>query len=591
MSRLRRLFLHHAAKVPGLCLGFAGATAVHATAHAALALVAGEVASNLSGGRSPVDVGSTWIAQTPGITDSLVVAAALGLGCVAVKGVAGVVAMRLQSRFVFGTGAALRGDVLRQLLAAAAPDARGAPRPIAIQQLRHARHADQGGSPPATPAPQAGTTAALAGLTLRIRDVEDALSQGTLRGLRGVVELLPLAASLLWLSPRLFVSALVFFVALGLPLSLLRRRWKRAHATLQRQSDELLGASDEAVRYLDLWRTYGAGARILATVRRIGDASASLGTRLAASSVGLSSLNELAGAAALLLALLLARQGLVGDALERGVLLRFFVVMFLAYKPLRDLSDARLWRVRGEVALEALPEAIETAADPAPSKPRDWPLLPLHVNALCTQVSPAVFSLRVEPGTLVIVHGPTGVGKTTFLRALLGLDALRSGSVSYGDEVLAGVGPAARPFAWVPQESPILAGPIGANVDLAGGDAASAFRAVGAPAQLSADLEVRVGAGGRPLSGGERQWVALARAVASGLPVLLLDEPSAALDAESETRLFDALESLSGTRTVVVVTHRLALAHRADLVVEVGADAVRSLVPQRTSAKPSRMGP
>jgi ABC-type multidrug transport system fused ATPase/permease subunit len=571
MSRLRRLFLHHAAKVPGLCLGFAVATGVHATAHAALALVAGEVASNLSGGRSPVDVRSTWIAQPPGITDSLVLAAALGLMCVAVKGVAGVVAMRLQSRFVFGTGAALRGDVLRQLLAAQTPDARGAPGPIAIQQLRHARHADQGGSSPATPAAQT----ALAGLTLRIRDVEDALSQGTLRGLRGVVELLPLAASLLWLSPRLFASALVFFVALGLPLSLLRRRWKRAHATLQRQSDELLGASDEAVRYLDLWRTYGAGARILTTVRRIGDASASLGTRLAASSVGLSSLNELAGAAALLLALLLARHGLVGDALERGVLLRFFVVMFLAYKPLRDLSDARLWRVRGEVALEALPEAIQSAAEPAPSMPRAWPLLPLHVNALCTQVSPAVFSLRVEPGTLVIVQGPTGVGKTTFLRALLGLDALRSGSVSYGDEVLAGVGPAARPFAWVPQESPILAGPIGANVDLAGGDAAAAFRAVGAPAQLFADLEVRVGAGGRPLSGGERQWVALARAVASGLPVLLLDEPSAALDAESERRLFAALESLSGTRTVIVVTHRLALADRADLVVEVGADAVQ----------------
>lgn len=574
MSRLRRLFLHHAAKVPGLCLGFTAATAVHATAHAALALVAGEVASNLSGGRSPVDVRSTWIGQTPGITDSLVLAAVAGVACVAVKGVAGVAAMRLQSRFVFGTGAALRGDVLRRLLAVDAPDARGAPGPSAIQQLRHARHADQGGSSTATPEDGDRSGSALAALTLRIRDVEDALSQGTLRGLRGVVELLPLAASLLWLSPRLFAAAVVFFVLLGAPLSLLRRRWKRAHGALQRQSDDLLSAGDEAVRYLDLWRTYGAGARILSTVRRLGAAAASLGTQLAASSVGLSSLNELAGAGALLLALVLARHGYLGDALERGVLLRFFVVMFLAYKPLRDLSDARLWRVRGEVALEALPEAVDEAFERPPSAPRTWPLLPLHVNALCTHVSPAVFSLRVEPGALVVVHGPTGVGKTTFLRALLGLDAVRAGSVGYGDEVLRGVGPSARPFAWVPQESPILAGPIGSNVDLAGGDAATAFRSLGAPEHLYADLDVRVGAGGRALSGGERQWVALARAVASGLPVLLLDEPSAALDAESEARLYDALVRLGGTRTIIVVTHRLALAERADLVVEVGADAV-----------------
>ncbi len=530
-------------------------------------------------------VRSTWIAQPPGITDSLVLAAVLGLACVAVKGVAGVLAMRLQSRFVFGTAAALRGDVLRRLLAAPAPDARGAPTSAAIQQLRHARHADQGGSSLPTPARHVAGTAAIAGLTLRIRDVEDALSQGTLRGLRGVVELVPLAASLVWLSPRLFAAALVFFVALGLPLSLLRRRWKRAHAMLQGQSDELLGASDEAVRYLDLWRTFGAGPRILATVSRLGAASASLGTKLAASSVGLSSLNELAGAAALLLALVLARHGLVGDALERGVLLRFFVVMFLAYKPLRDLSDARLWRVRGEVALEALPEAIEVAAEPLPSAPRKWPLLPLHLDALCTNVSAASFSFRVEPGALVVVHGPTGVGKTTLLRALLGLDPLRAGSVRYGDEVLAGVGPASRPFAWVPQESPILAGPIGANVDLAGGDAAQAFRAIGAPEALAADLDLRVGAGGRPLSGGERQWVALARAVASGLPVLLLDEPSAALDAVSEARLYDALVALAGARTVIVVTHRLALADRADLVVEVGADAVHARAPLDRQAR------
>src|SRR6185436_3877090 len=121
-----------------------------------------------------------------------------------------------------------------------------------------------------------------------------------------------------------------------------------------------------------------------------------------------------------------------------------------------------------------------------------------------------------------------GSGKTTLLRALLGLEGGVRGTLRYGDRDLtgAGVGPAERPFAWVPQESAIISGTLEDNIALGAPSAnmdAGATRAtlegLGAGTLVKRATGVRLHAGGHELSGGERQWVALARAIASELPV------------------------------------------------------------------------
>ena len=80
-----------------------------------------------------------------------------------------------------------------------------------------------------------------------------------------------------------------------------------------------------------------------------------------------------------------------------------------------------------------------------------------------------------------------------------------------------------------------------------------------------------LGAGGRTLSGGERSWLAVARAVATGMPVLLLDEPTASLDDDAERRFVAALATLRQDRAVLVVTHRQRTAAAADRVIDVTA--------------------
>jgi ABC-type transport system involved in cytochrome bd biosynthesis fused ATPase/permease subunit len=183
--------------------------------------------------------------------------------------------------------------------------------------------------------------------------------------------------------------------------------------------------------------------------------------------------------------------------------------------------------------------------------------------------------LCAEPGEVVAIVGATGAGKTSLLRALLGLEHDFDGNVRYGphDLTRAGVGPSERPFAWVPQEPAIVAGTLEQNVALAADDpaaATAALDAVGAGELARTRRGEPVQAGGADLSGGERQWIAIARALASGLPVLLLDEPTAGLDARSQQRVLDALRAIRGSRTVLLVTHRPEPLAIADRVIEIG---------------------
>ncbi|MEX0169118.1 thiol reductant ABC exporter subunit CydD [Streptomyces sp. LMG1-1-1.1] len=193
-------------------------------------------------------------------------------------------------------------------------------------------------------------------------------------------------------------------------------------------------------------------------------------------------------------------------------------------------------------------------------------------------------TLTVEPGETVALVGPSGVGKSTLLDVVLGFAVPEEGgSVRVGGEDLAALDLEAwrSRIAWVPQRPYLFAGTVAENVRLARPDASDeavreALRDAGADGfvtGLPQGLDTVLGEDGTGLSAGQRQRLALARAFLADRPLLLLDEPTAALDGDTEAGVVDAVRRLAAGRTVLLVVHRPALLAVADRVVTVGAGA------------------
>ncbi|WP_190134540.1 thiol reductant ABC exporter subunit CydD [Streptomyces longispororuber] len=266
-----------------------------------------------------------------------------------------------------------------------------------------------------------------------------------------------------------------------------------------------------------------------------------------------------------------------------------------AYLPLRQVGARYHAAAEGLAAAEEIFAVLETPVPAEGSGP--VPQGALSVEDLRVRYpgraadAVAGVSFTVEPGETVALVGPSGSGKSTLLHALLGFVAPTAGRVRVGGTDLADVSLEKwrERIAWVPQRPHLFAGTIADNVRLArpeADDAAvrDALRAAGAMefvAALPLGTGTVLGEDGAGLSAGQRQRVALARAFLADRPVVLLDEPTAALDGETEAGVVEAVRRLAAGRTVVLVVHRPALLAVADRVVRVDApDTVASSSPE-----------
>jgi ATP-binding cassette subfamily C protein CydCD len=192
-------------------------------------------------------------------------------------------------------------------------------------------------------------------------------------------------------------------------------------------------------------------------------------------------------------------------------------------------------------------------------------------------------SLHVGAGEIVALAGPSGYGKSTLLGVLLGFVVPERGAIRVGGHDLAELDADAwrAQLAWVPQRPHLFATSIAENVrlgrrdasDVELADAVAAAELSDVIARLPAGLNTVLGERGAGLSAGERQRVALARAFLRDAPLLLLDEPTASLDGQTERQVLDAVERLSRGRTVILVAHRAALLEMADRVIDLAAPA------------------
>ena len=322
-------------------------------------------------------------------------------------------------------------------------------------------------------------------------------------------------------------------------------------------------------------------------------------------------LETMASVGTALVALFLGLRLLHGS-LPLGTALAILVLAPEVYLPLRRAGAEFHSSAEGRAAAARILDVLDAAdavvvptdaADVRPlPDPARHPLRLADITVRHTGRSQAVLDevdLELRPGEHLAVVGESGSGKSTLLNVLMGFVVPESGGVLVGDRLLTPghLRDWRRQVAWVPQRPALVRGTLEDNLRLGNPDASAGDvrRALersgldGLVARLPGGLATPVGEGGLTLSAGERQRIAIGRAVLRDVPVVLLDEPTAHLDAAREEELRHVLAPWLEGRSVVMAAHRGGLLGRVDRTVTLLAGHVVAGPP--ATARPATAPP
>lgn len=339
----------------------------------------------------------------------------------------------------------------------------------------------------------------------------------------------------------------------------------------------LSGLLEDRLRHLPIIRHFGAEERI---ARQIGQSSSELSQRtLAVLRKAFLSSGALEFFAALAVALVAVYCGfsLLGllpvKVPEELTLGEAFFALALApefYLPMRRLAAAYHEKQLGEAAERSIAPLLAAADEP---RPVTTPFAGLAVDGLALQLGErriGPLSLAIGQAGITALTGPTGSGKTSVLAAIAGQIAPSNGTIRVPGSAL---GPDANAIAWAAQKPLLLPGTLAHNLALARPDASrESILEVATMVGLSAllmrrGLDLPIDPGGAGLSGGERRRIGIARAILAQRPLILLDEPTADLDAASAAEIVALIAGLGREHALVIATHDSQLVALAQAVV------------------------
>jgi PrtD family type I secretion system ABC transporter len=297
----------------------------------------------------------------------------------------------------------------------------------------------------------------------------------------------------------------------------------------------------------------------------------------------------------------------ITQAATAGIMVATTILLGRALAPVEQIVGSWKMLVEGRLALRRLRELLNSLSAQPDRMPLPEPSGALDASGLILRVPGseklilAGVSLSLDAGESLAVIGPSGAGKSSLIRVLAGLWKPAAGSVRLDGADLtlwprSELGPH---IGYVPQDVELFPGTVAENIARLGEvDSGAVVAAAGAAGvhelilALPDGYDTRIEPTGALLSPGQRQRIALARALYGKPKLLLLDEPNSNLDGAGEQALGAALAALRGQVTVVMVTHRSTLVQHADkmLVLDAGRTQQYGTVAEVTQAMKARTG-
>ena len=424
-------------------------------------------------------------------------------------------------------------------------------------------------------------------LTADTTQIKAAASTTISQALRNLVILVGAVAMMIVTSPKLSLLVLIAIPIIVLPLV----AYGRAVRSLSREAqDSLAHASAYASESLTQVRVLQAFTHERAAATRFADAverafgAAKARTKARA---GLTALAIFLVFASVVGILWYGAQDVLAGTMTGGRLGQFVLYAVFAAAATGELSE--VWGEINQAAgsaerlgeLLAVQSAIKSPSQPVPlpEPPRGeiaFRDVTFHYPSRPAISALAGVSFGAKKGERVAIVGPSGAGKTTIFALLLRFYDPQKGTVSVDGVPVnqADLHALRSRFAIVPQEPALFADTVAANIGYGVGEASRAEIEKAARAAFAHDFiaalprgyDTMLGEGGVTLSAGQRQRIAIARAVLRDAPILLLDEATSALDSESETLVQRALDAIMQGRTTLVIAHRLATVTRADRI-------------------------
>ena len=278
--------------------------------------------------------------------------------------------------------------------------------------------------------------------------------------------------------------------------------------------------------------------------------------------------------------------GLWGLGLSFGSLVVFCGMLYLLYEPIKRYAEENHLVQRAAVAAERLAQLASGVWSSHAQERKERIAGPLEKEIEVREVSfgyrpdrPVLrrCSLKIPKGQMVALVGSTGSGKSSLVNLLLGLFAPQSGSILWDEEELSQLDIASvrQQIGVVPQRPFVFQASVRENLTFGQGfsdeeiqGAAQAAHALEFIRELPQGWETVLGEGGKSLSGGQLQRLAIARALLKPSSLLILDEATSALDPVSEGLIRATLQTLKRKKTLLVIAHRLSTITDADWVIE-----------------------